>query len=1524
MNFRVTSPFRTKSTTGSVALFLIKSAVAIISIALLSAAASGATFTVTKVADTNDGVCDADCSLREAVVAANGGAADEIEFDPVVFGTAQTITLGSSLTITGADTSVEGPGMLLLTISIANPARAFIVSGTGTAISGLRVTGGGIALTTGAGLVLTNSKIQDVAGHAEGGGVSNIGGSLTVSGSILENNQAGFGGGIHCRLGTVNVTNTLFDNNRVTDFTGGGAVHNSRCTYTITGATLTNNRNINPSIANGGAVANYGTMDISDSTISGSLALTGGAIINQSGIDDPPTVGVLSITRTTISSNVANTGLGGAIYNRSGTLTISASTINNNIAATSGGGGIAIRDFPGERASSVTITNSTISSNSTPSDGGGIYMFASSGVLNLLSNTIVYNVADSDNSGGGTGGGIFNVVGQINFRNTLIGNNSGGFSRDISGSFVSQGFNLIEVTNGGSISGTLTGNITGQDPQLLPFANYGGPTNTYGLLLSSPAIDRADPNNFPPTDQRGVARPQDGDGNGSVLPDIGSFESQLTVLTVTKVADTNDGTCDADCSLREAIQTVNAATSGLIMFDATVFANPQTIVLSLGELVISIPGTMIINGPGRNRLAISGGNQSRIFSINPGSSVSITALSVINGNGNGTASTGFGGAILNAGGSLFLNDVAVTGSTASSNGGGIFNDTGSTLSMVNCVISGNNANSGGGIHNAATLSVNSSTIATNVALSGGGGIVNAGAMTMSNSTVSGNSTTGAFGGGGIFNNSAQVSTITYSTIASNTGFPGGGVRNNSGTLNFRAVLIGNNVDPGGTPSDYAGILNSQGFNLLEDPTGATITGSTSGNVLGQDPSLGPLANNGGLTPTHLPNVGSPAVDRADTSSLPLVDQRGFPRPVDGDGNGSQVPDIGSVEIPTPPLNPLVLSVDRTDDLTVTACTGAANDCTLRGAITRANSVGSNDSIVFDPTVFGTPQTISLSGSSLPISSNGTLSINGPGPRLLTISGIPSVRVITIATGATASIGGVRLANGNGGILNSGTLILTHVAIQNNNATLEPGGGIANLGTLTMTRSLVSHNNTTIGAGGVYNIMGGATIVNSTISHNTAPFDGGIGSFAPLTLRSVTITLNSMSSTDTGNFAGGVAASTSAVVENSIIANNVTGGTSPDIRGAFTSQGYNLIGNPAGGTGFSAALNDILSPPGGAMLGVLSNNGGPTDTHALLAGSPAIDKGKSFGLTNDQRLFLRPFDNPGIPNAPGGDGADIGAFELRPRARAPFDFDGDGKTDIGIFRPSVAEWWINQSSNGQTFATQFGAATDRIVPADYTGDGKADIAVWRPGSGEWFVLRSDDFTYYSFPFGSDGDIPATADYDADGKADPAVFRPSTATWFIFRSTGGTTIEAFGAAGDIPVAADYDGDEKADIAIFRPSNGQWWLNRSTAGLIATTFGDSAVKPVPGDYTGDAKSDVAFWRPATGDWFVLRSEDFSFFSFPFGTAGDTPAPGDYDGDGLFDATVFRSSSATWYSKRTTAGVLIQQFGTAGDRPVASAFVP
>lgn len=286
----------------------------------------------------------------------------------------------------------------------------------------------------------------------------------------------------------------------------------------------------------------------------------------------------------------------------------------------------------------------------------------------------------------------------------------------------------------------------------------------------------------------------------------------------------------------------------------------------------------------------------------------------------------------------------------------------------------------------------------------------------------------------------------------------------------------------------------------------------------------------------------------------------------------------------------------------------------------------------------------------------------------------------------------------------------------------------------------------------------------------------------------------------------------------------------------------------------------------------------------------------------------------------------GMFEisLAPGLKAKFDYDGDSKTDISIYRPNLGQWWVQQSSNLVTVANTFGISSDTITPADFTGDGKTDIAFFRPGSGEWFVLRSEDSTFFAFPFGANGDIPAPGDYDGDGKADAAVFRPSSATWFINNSGGGITTQVFGLNGDQPIPGDYDGDGKDDIAIFRPSLSEWFYQRSSdLGVLGFAFGTGGDRALPNDFTGDGKTDIAFFRPSSGNWFVLRSEDATFFAFPFGTGTDIPSPGDYDGDGKTDAAVFRPSSNTWFINGSQSGIVIQAFGATGDVPTPNAYV-
>lgn len=271
----------------------------------------------------------------------------------------------------------------------------------------------------------------------------------------------------------------------------------------------------------------------------------------------------------------------------------------------------------------------------------------------------------------------------------------------------------------------------------------------------------------------------------------------------------------------------------------------------------------------------------------------------------------------------------------------------------------------------------------------------------------------------------------------------------------------------------------------------------------------------------------------------------------------------------------------------------------------------------------------------------------------------------------------------------------------------------------------------------------------------------------------------------------------------------------------------------------------------------------------------------------------------------------------------FDFDGDSKADISLFRPSNGAWYLSRSTAG-FIGIQFGQAGDRPVAADYDGDGMSDPAIYR--NGVWYRLFSATNTYDAVSFGLPTDVPAPADFDGDGKADIAVFRPSTGVWYQQLSGNGAfSATAFGQDGDVPVAADYDGDGKADINLFRPSNGVWYrLFSGTGGFYAVQFGANGDKPVTGDFDGDGKADTAVWRPSTGVWYVLRADN-SFYAMGFGMAGDIPVPADFDGDGKADVAVFRPSSGVWYRLNSSnGGFSAYSFGLLNDEPAPASYIP
>lgn len=281
----------------------------------------------------------------------------------------------------------------------------------------------------------------------------------------------------------------------------------------------------------------------------------------------------------------------------------------------------------------------------------------------------------------------------------------------------------------------------------------------------------------------------------------------------------------------------------------------------------------------------------------------------------------------------------------------------------------------------------------------------------------------------------------------------------------------------------------------------------------------------------------------------------------------------------------------------------------------------------------------------------------------------------------------------------------------------------------------------------------------------------------------------------------------------------------------------------------------------------------------------------------------------------------GCLSTRSSAPTRFDFDGDGKADIGIFRPSNGVWFISNSGNSSFSIFQFGQGGDKPVAADYDGDGKTDAALYR--NGGWFRLKSSTGTVDGIGFGLANDIPAPGDFDGDGKADVAVYRPVTGQWYIF-PTGASAFNVvqFGIAEDVPVPGDFDGDGKADVNVFRPSSGVWYrLNSRDGAFVVNQFGAAGDKPQAGDFDGDGRADLAIYRPSNGGWYTVNSGTGTVKGVIFGLPTDIPVPADFDGDGKADVAVFRPSDGNWYRLNSgDGGFVVYQFGNSTDVPASA----
>jgi len=266
-------------------------------------------------------------------------------------------------------------------------------------------------------------------------------------------------------------------------------------------------------------------------------------------------------------------------------------------------------------------------------------------------------------------------------------------------------------------------------------------------------------------------------------------------------------------------------------------------------------------------------------------------------------------AVVAGGGILvtYYGAITMTSSVLSDNhatdGGGIL--TGGAAALIASSITGNTATIGGGISNWTALTLEGTTVSGNTAAVGGG-IASDYSMTISNSTVSGN--TASVGGGGIFNNEYTNLSMYNSTVSANSASLGAGLLYDSSPnrVILKNTIFAYNGSQNCATEFYAGSLNSYGYNISSD-TSCTLTGHA--DRTNTDPLLGPLADNGGPNQTHALLAGSPAIDAGSPDCPPpTADQRGAPRPYDGDDDATAVCDIGAFEYqgelpPTPTASP---------------------------------------------------------------------------------------------------------------------------------------------------------------------------------------------------------------------------------------------------------------------------------------------------------------------------------------------------------------------------------------------------------------------------------------------------------------------------------------------------------------------------------------------------------------------------------------------------------------------------------------------
>ncbi|HEX5714728.1 MAG TPA: CSLREA domain-containing protein [Thermoanaerobaculia bacterium] len=846
----------------------------LLGLCFLALPVQGATFFVTKTADTLDGACDRDCSLREAIAAADAepeppGDADVVVVPAGIYVLTRT-GAGEEENVTG-DLDVYGG-----TILVGAGAGSTVIDGAGSdrvldlrgaaEIDGVTIRngradgdGGGVLVRPGVvprSVLVQRSVVSGNRAQGDGGGIAapELGDVEIRESAILENQAGGDGGGIS-GIG-FRLENVTVSDNRA-EGSGGGLAYEVGHGETISSSTIVFNQ---AGVSGGGIRAhrplppaafppqvqgsivseNFAPFDRDCSTtnpISLGYNVFGAQEgcfplpTDRSGTDAHPLAAVFRVQDT-----------------RLGPTPVHALLLDSPASNLVPSQHCADADQLGQERFEIACDAGALEQSLFPDclPGGSVLCLGGLRVTATLDERFPSRGAQAVPLTGDTGMFWFFAPDNLEI--------------------------MVKVLNGCALNGHLwvfASGMTDVGIHLQAVDPKTGRTRTYDHAAGTTFPPRLDTDAFPCPDPPGL-----GVGDNSFFK-LRSGE----VFRVTRSSDGHDdGSCDHDCSLREAMTAANArpTTSAIVLgpgFFALNIPGGNEDLGQIGDLDVTRP--LVILGAGADRTTIDGGGLDRVLDVRSGGSLELYDVTVSGGR-------------------------AITDTSGPGSGGGIRSS--SSLLLVRSAVRSNRADFGGGIASGGVLAVRDSTVSGNVADASGGGIL-AEMADLENVTLSGNQA-GTIGGGLLWNDAATLRNVT---IAGNTALAGGGIATPHCQLlcepipfEMQRTLIAGNVGLAAGAGPFADCdvpAHTGDLNVFGVGNGCSGGPNDRWGTPAQplDARLTPLGDHGGPTPTHALLPDSPAIDLAPAASCPQGDQRGRPRPADGDGDGAARCDAGAVE-----------------------------------------------------------------------------------------------------------------------------------------------------------------------------------------------------------------------------------------------------------------------------------------------------------------------------------------------------------------------------------------------------------------------------------------------------------------------------------------------------------------------------------------------------------------------------------------------------------------------------------------------------